>query len=149
MKTGMLQKVRAKVKPGPDGGFVAGAGGGATQDHRMPAIKAGRAEIVVEPVHREALVWMEIVFAPVPDVAGDVMHTEETVAASCNLFALMYSHTFFVTSVRGSGVLPITAANSGEGVRGLLKPVPVAAFTPDAFFAAGDFFATVTIGSPD
>ena len=36
-------------------------------------------------------------------------------ALSCSPFFLMYSHTFLVTSVRGSGLSPMTAANVGDG----------------------------------
>src|SRR5205085_1677919 len=34
---------------------------------------------------------------------------------SCSLFFLMYAQSFFVTSVRGSGLLPTTSASSSEG----------------------------------
>ena len=42
-------------------------------------------------------------------------------AASCSLFFLMYSHTFLVTSVRGSGLAPTMAASSALGVIGFMN----------------------------
>ena len=42
-------------------------------------------------------------------------------ASSCSLCFLMYSQIFFVTSVRGIGAAPITAANTGDKVIGFMK----------------------------
>src|SRR6185312_8689782 len=58
---------------------------------------------------------------------------------SCRLFFLMYTHSFLVISVRGIGLLPTTAASSGEGVIAFMK----AAFglRAAAFFLAGAFLA--------
>ena len=91
---------------------------------------------------------------------------------SCSLLALMYSQTFFVTSVRGTGLLPITAASSALGVMAFMKAAlgvrlaagaaaffagaaaflaGAAAFTGAAAFLAGAFagafFAVAMIGS--
>lgn len=47
---------------------------------------------------------------------------------------------FFVTSVCGILMLPMTAAGSADGVRGLLKPVGApSVFANTAFFAGGAF----------
>ena len=54
-------------------------------------------------------------------------------ASSCNLCFLMYSQIFLVTSVRGIGSAPITAAKTGDKVIGFMK----AEF---AFLAAGAAF---------
>src|SRR3569833_3394069 len=43
-------------------------------------------------------------------------------AGSCRLCFLMYSHTFFVTSVRGMGSEPTTSASVLVGVTGFMKP---------------------------
>ncbi|HWB62733.1 MAG TPA: hypothetical protein VG603_04415 [Chitinophagales bacterium] len=73
--------------------------------------------------------------------------------ASCSLFFLMYSHTFLVISVRGSGLLPTTALRAALGVIGFMKAAlgflfafafaGLAAFFTAFFtaFLAGAFFA--------
>src|SRR3569832_2613025 len=53
-------------------------------------------------------------------------------AGSCRLCFLMYSHTFFVTSVRGMGSEPTTSASVLDGVTGFMKP----AFGLLSYFAA-------------
>src|SRR3954464_16067598 len=53
----------------------------------------------------------------------------------------MYAHSFLVTSVRGSGALPITAARDALGVMAFMKAALGLRFTPDAFFLGADFFA--------
>src|SRR6187431_1974701 len=55
---------------------------------------------------------------------------------SCRPFFLMYSHTFFVTSVRGSGLSPMTAASAGLGVIAFMKAALGVRFFAGAFFAA-------------
>jgi hypothetical protein len=74
------------------------------------------------------------------------------VALICSVLqvvALMYSHIFFVTSVRGMASPPMMAASSAEGVSALLKPVAApAVFAGGAFLTAGDFFAAVAMDSP-
>src|SRR5207249_1905665 len=40
---------------------------------------------------------------------------------SCSPFRLMYPQSFLVTSVRGIGLLPITAASAGVGVMGFMN----------------------------
>src|SRR5690606_7227998 len=62
-------------------------------------------------------------------------------ASSCSLCFLMYSHTFLVTSVRGSGAAPITAARAGLGVRAFMNAALGVRFAA-TFFAAA-FFAGV------
>jgi hypothetical protein len=52
----------------------------------------------------------------------------------------MYAHSFFVTSVRGIGLLPTTSASAGLGVIGFMN----AAFA----FLAVFFFAVLAIKSP-
>ena len=56
-------------------------------------------------------------------------------AASCSLFFLMYSHIFLVTSVRGIGVAPMTAANAGLMFIGFINAALGARFAGAAFFA--------------
>jgi hypothetical protein len=46
-----------------------------------------------------------------------------------------------VTSVRGSGELPITAASDALGVIGFMKAAFGLRLTPDAFFFGAAFFA--------
>jgi hypothetical protein len=75
-------------------------------------------------------------------------------ASSCSLDFLMYSQIFLVTSVRGSGLAPITAASTADGVIGFMNAAlglrgaaaffaagflaaDLAAFAGAAFFAAG------------
>src|SRR3954463_11812850 len=53
----------------------------------------------------------------------------------------MYAHSFLVTSVRGSGALPITAASDALGVMAFIKAALGLRFTPDAFFFGAAFFA--------
>src|SRR3954466_7124928 len=53
----------------------------------------------------------------------------------------MYAHSFLVTSVRGSGALPITAGRDALGVMAFMKAALGLRFTPDAFFLGADFFA--------
>src|SRR5262245_53558174 len=58
--------------------------------------------------------------------------------ASCSLFFLMYSHSRFVTSVRGIGFEPTTSASAALGVTGFMNAafgLRAAAFL--AFFAIG------------
>ncbi len=65
-------------------------------------------------------------------------------ALSCRSFFLMYSHSFFVTSVRGSGLSPITAASAALGVRAFMNAALGVRFLAGAFFAgalAAAFFA--------
>jgi hypothetical protein len=59
---------------------------------------------------------------------------------SCRLFFLMYSQTFLVTSVRGIGVAPITAANAALGVMAFMKAALGARFLAGAAFFAGAAF---------
>ena len=67
---------------------------------------------------------------------------------SCRLFFLMYSQTFLVTSVRGIGVAPMTAAKAALGVMAFMKAALGARFLAGAavlagaaaFFAAGAAF---------
>ncbi len=49
----------------------------------------------------------------------------------------MYSHTFLVTSVRGIGVEPITAASVGEGVIAFMNAALGVRFLAGAAFFAG------------
>lgn len=75
--------------------------------------------------------------------------------ASCNPFFLMYAHTFLVTSVRGSALLPTTAASAALGVIAFMKAAFGVRFAFFAFglaaafffaaFLAAFFFATVGI----
>ncbi len=58
-------------------------------------------------------------------------------ALSCRPFFLMYSHTFLVTSVRGIGVEPITAASVGEGVIAFMNAALGVRFLAGAAFFAG------------
>ena len=87
---------------------------------------------------------------------------------SCSLLALMYSHTFLVTSVRGTGLAPITAASSALGVMAFMKAAlgvrflagaaaflagaaaffAGAAFLAGAAFFAGAFFAVAMVADP-
>lgn len=56
----------------------------------------------------------------------------------------MYSHNFLVTSVRGIGLLPMTAASAGLGVIGFMKAalgLRLAASLDAGFFAAVAFAA--------
>ena len=52
---------------------------------------------------------------------------------------LMYSQIFFVTSVRGMGVAPMTAANSGLMFMGFMNAALGARFAGAAFFAVAIF----------
>jgi hypothetical protein len=58
--------------------------------------------------------------------------------ASCSLFFLMYAHSFFVTSVRGSGFDPTTIASAALGIIGFMKAA-LGVRLARAFFAG--FFA--------
>jgi hypothetical protein len=58
--------------------------------------------------------------------------------ASCSLFFLMYTHSFFVTSVRGSGFDPTTMASAALGIIGFMNAALGFRLAPD-FFAV--FFA--------
>src|SRR5215217_7178621 len=71
-------------------------------------------------------------------------------SAACRSAFLMYSQTFFVTSVRGSGLLPTTAASSAEGVSSFMNAALglraaagffAAAFGAAAFAGAAAFLA--------
>src|ERR1035437_3651624 len=66
-------------------------------------------------------------------------------SAFCRLNFLMYSQTFFVTSVRGIGLAPITADSTADGIIGFMNAAlglrGAAGFFATGFFAAG-FFAT-------
>src|SRR5207302_8945651 len=53
----------------------------------------------------------------------------------------MYAHSFLVTSVRGRGALPITAASDALGVMAFIKAALGLRLTPDAFFLGAAFFA--------
>merc|ERR1719240_909490 len=53
-------------------------------------------------------------------------------------FFLMYTHTFFVTSVRGKVFAPQTAANASLSFFGAKMPLP-------AFFMAAAFFLPVAL----
>src|ERR1019366_5204745 len=59
----------------------------------------------------------------------------------CRLNFLMYSQTFFVTSVRGIGVAPMTAERMADGVIGFMNAAlglrGAAGFFTAGFFAAG------------
>src|SRR5438270_12318571 len=72
---------------------------------------------------------------------------------SCRLFALMYSQIFFTISVLGIGLLPITSASAGLGVKGAMKAAfaflgafLAAAFLGAAFFGAA-FLAAAFLGA--
>src|SRR6185503_2445234 len=58
---------------------------------------------------------------------------------SCRPFLLMYPHSFFVTSVRGIGLPPITAASVALGLIGFMN----AAFGLRALFFFAGFFAAL------
>src|SRR5438105_15138003 len=62
---------------------------------------------------------------------------------SCSLFAFIYTHIFFTTSVRGNGLLPTTSASGPLGVRGLINAADGlrADFFLAGFFAAAFFTA--------
>ncbi len=64
----------------------------------------------------------------------------------CSLNFLMYSQIFLVTSVRGAGAAPITAARTADGVTGFMNAAlglrAVAGFLAATFLAAGFFSAT-------
>ena len=68
---------------------------------------------------------------------------------SCNLFFLIYSQIFLMTSVLGNGLEPTTSANAGLAVNGAMKAAfgVRLAFLGAAFFTAflaafaGDFLA--------
>ncbi len=62
-------------------------------------------------------------------------------ALSCRPFFLMYSHTLRVTSVRGTGLSPMTAASIALGVMGFMKAALGVRFFLGAAFFAGAFFA--------
>src|SRR5690606_22078517 len=61
--------------------------------------------------------------------------------ASCSLFFLMYSQTFLVTSVRGSGLAPTMAASAALGVMAFMKAALGVRFLAGAAFLAATFFA--------
>src|SRR5437016_13934912 len=67
-------------------------------------------------------------------------------AESCSLLALMYSQTFFVTSVRGTGLEPMIAARWALGVMAFMKAALGVRFLAGAaaFLAGAAFFATAT-----
>ncbi len=69
----VLEEMRAEVEARPDRGLVARADEGAAQDHRVLAVEAGGGEVVVIGVYLEGGERVEVVLAPVPDVAGDVV----------------------------------------------------------------------------
>ena len=60
--------------------------------------------------------------------------------ASWRLCFLMYSQTFLVTSVRGTGLSPMIAASEGLGVIAFMKAALGVRFLAATFFA-GAFFA--------
>jgi hypothetical protein len=70
-------------------------------------------------------------------------------ALSCRPFFLMYSHSFLVTSVRGSGLSPMMAASAALGVSAFMNAALGARFlagaaffvTGAAFFAGAAFLA--------
>src|SRR5665213_2084605 len=69
---------------------------------------------------------------------------------SCRLFFLIYTHSFLVISVRGIGLLPTTAASSGEGVIAFMNAafgLRAAAFLAGAFLAAAFFGAAFFAGA--
>src|SRR5690606_30975340 len=63
--------------------------------------------------------------------------------ASWRLFFLMYAQIFFVTSVRGCGVLPTIAARSASGCMAFMNAGFGARFAPDRFRVA--FFAVLRV----
>ena len=69
----MLEEVGPEMKPGPGGGFIASADKRPAQDHLMLAVEARGTEVVVDPVDAEPLQGMEVILAPMPDVAEDIV----------------------------------------------------------------------------
>src|ERR1035437_8928833 len=61
-------------------------------------------------------------------------------SAFCRLNFLMYSQTFFVTSVRGIGEAPITADRTADGVIGFMNAA-LGLRGAEGFFTAGFFAA--------
>src|SRR5205809_8010484 len=59
----------------------------------------------------------------------------------------MYSHTFLVTSVRGTGLSPITAASCGLGVMAFMKAALGVRFLAGAAFFAGALAAAFLAGA--
>src|SRR4051812_36511105 len=58
----------------------------------------------------------------------------------------MYAHSFFTTSVRGSGLAPTISAREGDGVISFMNAAFGLRFAPADFFAAG-FFAAVFLAA--
>src|SRR4029079_5259167 len=72
-------------------------------------------------------------------------------ALSWRSFFLMYSQTFLVTSVRGSGLSPMIAAREPLGVIAFMNAAFGVRFLAGAFFAtffAGAFFAAAFLSGP-
>eukprot|EP00053_Salpingoeca_punica_P014273 m.129645 g.129645 ORF g.129645 m.129645 type:complete len:675 (-) comp16411_c0_seq1:409-2433(-) len=70
----VLVEVRAEVEAGKDAGLVARADKGAAHDDVVLAVEAGQAKVLVVRVDLEAGQGVEVVLAPLPDVAGGVVH---------------------------------------------------------------------------